>query len=316
MQIKARQAEFSALEKKLGEVLPIVNEANLIANELKRKIQFTTKMVRVMPEFGALQDSKTDIIIKVDNKEDNYFYQWECDKFGNRIEMIRECLNNFFETGELPDFNNKDLDPFWDPPEPLLVGTSYLSLKNLGFTLENELEAKILSSEGAEGARGQLKIAYWPCDKEGDGEPDDDLLVEEPKELLGKDICFRVEVASASGLPKELCKNVFVTYQFKNEPGVIYSTENCEGQTMQPEWNHKQVHNIDCVSEYVLEYFDSGNVSSFVSFFRFPSKSMPTPTSRSARLPTGPSPRSRQLSPKPKQQQAVEAQQQQVAEAQ
>jgi hypothetical protein len=34
--IKNRQAEFTLLEKKLSEVLPMVGEANLIASELKR----------------------------------------------------------------------------------------------------------------------------------------------------------------------------------------------------------------------------------------------------------------------------------------
>lgn len=46
--IKKRQAEFSALEKKLAIVLPLVNEGNLIAKELKRDIVFNTKMIRVM----------------------------------------------------------------------------------------------------------------------------------------------------------------------------------------------------------------------------------------------------------------------------
>lgn len=135
-------------------MLPVVNEANLIATELKRKIVFNTKMVRVMPEFGQLADSKTDILIKIDNNEDKYFYQWDTDKFMNRMEMIRELLNNYFENETLPDFNDKEQDPFWDPPEPLLIGTSYLSLKSLGFMMENELDAKILSSEGSQGMRG------------------------------------------------------------------------------------------------------------------------------------------------------------------
>jgi hypothetical protein len=34
-----------------------------------------------MPEFGNLMDSRTDIVIKVDNGEDNYYYQWDADKF-------------------------------------------------------------------------------------------------------------------------------------------------------------------------------------------------------------------------------------------
>lgn len=133
--IANRQAEFSALEKKLGVVLPMVNEANLIAQEMKRKIVFSTKMIRVMPEFANLMDSRTDIVIKVDNKEDNLYYQWDSDKFQNRLFLMRDLLNQYFEDGKIPDFNDKQKDPFWDPPEPLLIGTSYLSLKNLGYML-------------------------------------------------------------------------------------------------------------------------------------------------------------------------------------
>jgi len=46
----------------------------LISKELKRKIIFNVKMIRVMPEFANLQDSRTDILVKVDNGEDNYYY--------------------------------------------------------------------------------------------------------------------------------------------------------------------------------------------------------------------------------------------------
>lgn len=239
----------------------MVNEANLIAGELKRKVKFGVKMVRNMPEFGTIAESKTDLMIRVDNDEDKFYYQWPAGKFTDRMEMIRELLNNFFENGELPDFNDKSQDPFWDPPEPLLVGSSYLQLKNLTVTLENELDAQILSSEGSNAVRGKLKIAYWPCDREGEGEPDDELLVEEKEELLGKELFFRVEIAEASDLPKELCKDVFVTYQFKHEPGQIYETPKVEGMTQNPGWNYKRVHTVDCATEYILNYFDEGQVS-------------------------------------------------------
>jgi len=52
----------------------MVSEANLIALELKRKIKFGVKMVRIMPEFGTLLDSRTDVLIRVENAEDNYYY--------------------------------------------------------------------------------------------------------------------------------------------------------------------------------------------------------------------------------------------------
>lgn len=262
--IKQRQLEFSALEQKLGTVLPLVNEANLIATELKRDMKFNTKMVRVMPEFGSLADSRTEIMIKVDNNEDKYFYQWTADKLENRIEMMREQLNSFFDTNEYPDIDDKDKDPFWDPPEPLLVGTSYLSLKNLGYMMDNELKAKILSSEGTEGQRGELTIKYWPCNAAGEdldenNDADMELMVDDPKDLCGKEINFRVEIEKAEGLPSTLCKNTFVTYQFKHEPGVIYQTPECDDGS-NPVFDYKKVHNVDMMTDYILEYFENGNI--------------------------------------------------------
>ena len=68
----------------------------MIATELKRDIKFNTKMIRVMPEFGNILDSKTDILIKVDNNEQGYYYQWDTDKFQYRLLIMRELLNQYF----------------------------------------------------------------------------------------------------------------------------------------------------------------------------------------------------------------------------
>ena len=62
---------------------------------------------------------------------------WSLDKFFDRLEMIKEYLNESHETGNRPDFSNKEKDAFWDPPEPILIGTSYLNLKNLSYMFEN-----------------------------------------------------------------------------------------------------------------------------------------------------------------------------------
>lgn len=101
--IKKRQAEFSELEKKLGLVLPLVHEANLIAKELKRDVNFSTKMTRIVSDYGSLQDARTDCLIRVDNKEEGYYYMWDADKFQNRIIMMRDLLNEFFDSGDLPN---------------------------------------------------------------------------------------------------------------------------------------------------------------------------------------------------------------------
>ena len=81
---KYLEAEYERIEKQLNHLLPQVNEANLASNELKRKMTFSTKMVRRIDPFlkdGEISHSKTDVVIIVDNQEDKYFYEWTVDKF-------------------------------------------------------------------------------------------------------------------------------------------------------------------------------------------------------------------------------------------
>lgn len=73
LQHKYLEAEYERIEKQLNQLLPQVNEANLASAELKRKIFFSTKMVRRIDPFlkdGEFSHSKTDLVIIVDNQED------------------------------------------------------------------------------------------------------------------------------------------------------------------------------------------------------------------------------------------------------
>lgn len=116
--IKLRQAEQSALEAQLEQIMPMIREANMIAAEFKREIRFNSHLTSQMPDFDTLKDRKRVFQIKIDNNEDKYFYIWEPEKFVNRIELMRALLETFIETGQVPDFSDKANDPFWDPPEP------------------------------------------------------------------------------------------------------------------------------------------------------------------------------------------------------
>jgi hypothetical protein len=113
-----------------------------------------------------------------------------------------------------------------------------MALKNLGYLVDNELDAKILSSEGSSGVRGNLKVRYIPTDDTGEGEPDEDLLPEEPEDLLGKAIAFKVEIDGAKDLPKDLCKNVFVTYALNFDRNRTFQTDEVEGKTPSPQFGY------------------------------------------------------------------------------
>lgn len=262
--IKLRQAENNDLENKLEQILPLVREANMIAAEFSRDIRFNSQLTSAMPDFGDIKAEKRIFQVKTDNREDGYFYVWEPDKFVNRVEMMRNLFNDYVESGgSIPDFSNKENDPFWDPPEPILIGKSYLQLKNLGYTLDCEATPPIFTTATniAGGVAGQLDCSYVPCTIDGGEELDDDLIVDEPAELLNKEIFFRVEVNKCSNLPADTCKDVFVTYIFKHEPEAIYKVPAFDGKTPNPQFGYKKVHRIDMITDYILDYFNTGNVS-------------------------------------------------------
>lgn len=75
--IERKKQEYNDLESRLGVLLPLVNEANLISKELKRDVKFNVKLVKVLPETGpdGVQEApKTDILVKVDNFSEGYYY--------------------------------------------------------------------------------------------------------------------------------------------------------------------------------------------------------------------------------------------------
>lgn len=255
-----KQQEQSDLERRLGVILPMVNEANLISKELKRDVKFNVKLIKTLPETnadGTTELPRTDIVIKIDNFEEGYYYQWPENKFNDRVFMMRDLIEEYFETEKIPVLQ-KEQDPFWDPPEPQLIGQSFMTLKNLGYLVENEIEAKILSSEGSSGVRGHLSVKYFPTDETGEGEPEEDLLPEEPEDLLGKAIAFRVEIEKAKDLPKDLCKNVFVSYNLHFDRNRTYQTDECNQRTQNPMFNFKRVHHIDAVTPSILRYLANG----------------------------------------------------------
>ena len=90
--------------------------------------------------------------------------------------MIRDMLEQFFESGEDQRPPNEE-DPFWDPPEAVLIGTAYIKLESLAYVMDSEVQANIFDTGTQKNkAAGQLKIQYVPTTREGVLEiPDEDL---------------------------------------------------------------------------------------------------------------------------------------------
>ena len=59
---------------------------------------------------------------------------------------------------------------------------------------------------------GQISVNVVPCYADGDEDIDEDAIPDEPSELIGSDLPFKVKIDSLSNLPENFCRNMFVEY--------------------------------------------------------------------------------------------------------
>ena len=263
--LEKKRKEHQRLDETLNTLLPMVKEANISAEELKRKISFEPTIVHEVEEkpgqspLEELKNSKSKVKVRIVNKEDGSEYMWNPDKFSDRLYMIRDVMNDYFDTGKLPKLD-KEEDPFWDPEEAHLIGRAYLYLKALGNMFENISDCKILNTN-SQSFCGNLHVGVQPTDETGEADDcPEELMVDDPKELLGKSIDFNVIIGQATGLPENLCKDTYVKFGWylNNQD---FQTETIQGVDKNPNYQFKHHINIDCVTEDLLKYIEHDALS-------------------------------------------------------
>lgn len=79
--------------------------------------------------------------------------------------------------------------------------------------------------------------------------------------MAGKAITFQVSVDECSGLPEDLCSNIFVTYTMKHAPNELHTTHDLKGYGSKHDINFKKIHSVDCITDYHIDNFDNGLIA-------------------------------------------------------
>ena len=203
------------MRQKLATDLPLVTEANLISEELEKQTIFAPKILNMLPRKATEDDLNSEcwekkLCIEVVNYEYQLIYLWDMERFENRLNMMRELMEDFRISGQ-PLQLSPENDPYWDPPEEHLIGVAYYSLRPLGLLFDNPFDLRIVSTPGGEA--GNLKVNIIPIDEYGNPMEDGPEM---PEELIGNTISFRVEVIEAWGLPPTYSNNVCIKYEIFN----------------------------------------------------------------------------------------------------
>lgn len=246
-----RQRATQKLEEELAALMPTINEANLMAEELGKPIKFEARLAvkSSAVSIGTVEEMKNlkqiEINIRVTNTKNGNLWNWTPTKFENRLFIMRELYQEFLDYG--PRDVPPSKDPFWDPPEAFEIGKAYVYLKALSQLVEIENEFAIVDYKGDE--QGKLSVEIYPESPVEGADPPDYL--NDAKELIGKDVNFRVRIPYATGIPDKYSNQVYSCFSFLDQP---MDTPSCEVKSTNPKFKFEHVFKVENITEAIANY--------------------------------------------------------------
>ncbi|KAL5006291.1 hypothetical protein ScPMuIL_015097 [Solemya velum] len=239
------------LQEDLILMLPMVNEANAMSEELDKKVKFDIALVS--PQARGVRDGRTEVMVKMKNLGNGNEWMWDRNKFTNRKFLMQEMYQNFIDGDDDWDLP-QDKDPFWEPADiPQLIGTVQCILQSLSYNID--LQEKLVITDYKGNQQGMLSIEIDPCDSKWDKVKEDDF-VEYPEEQVGKPVFFKLKIVNALGIPNNMDK----TYcQFK-----FYLDDNTEKTAevsgMNPEFGFEKKFTYKPATKQFIEYLTSSTL--------------------------------------------------------
>ncbi|XP_053488799.1 kinesin-like protein KIF28 [Ictalurus furcatus] len=176
-----------------AKLMPMVTEANQMSQELNKGVEFRLEIKNLAMSDSKGQDLEKELVVRVMNVQSKQVWLWSKAKFINRKFLMEEVYQRGVSLPNLP----QDKDPFWDPVEPLHLGSAHLWLHSLAFRIAVDEQVEVVGPEGTEEAILHARLV--PCSPEGLSLGEDDILID-PTELLGKRLDFQLILDQCCGL--------------------------------------------------------------------------------------------------------------------
>lgn len=206
-----------------------------MANELQKGMSFAIKLMprQQLPgatalstslESGMLEDSTALAIVLSYEEADKPKTIWRHEKFMNRLYIMREMYQNFLQLGGSMQYTQEE-DPFWDPPEDLLLGRARIQLEALGYCMDTGDDwTPLVDYKGQQ--EGELLVKIVPTSKEVALEDLDEL-----DQLQGRCLQLKVGIEAARGLNpilKGRYSSIYTKFSFFNHQSELDLTVDSE----------------------------------------------------------------------------------------
>ncbi|XP_078336846.1 kinesin-like protein KIF28 isoform X12 [Crassostrea virginica] len=271
--------EQQIVQEQVLEILPMVSEVNAVSEELNKQKSFEVVLISAAAQEGgdvtqsqaSNQQGEKRVTVKMKNLLNGNTWLWERGKFITRRYLIQELYQKFLDGEDVSNIP-KEQDPFWEPTEDVLIGTSNLFLQSLSYCLDFMDTLNISDYKGQE--EGQLKVKLEPCDNKG--KPiDEEAFVDDPHELLNKPYHFKLTVETANIHKSRFSKGILVKYSVKNNGKMEEVKTPTMKNTLTPTFNHSKVISIPKLKQENLDFFESGCIT--LSVYGIQEDTMPDP---------------------------------------
>lgn len=300
-------------DDQLLSAIPLVNEANSIAEELERPTRFALQLITSGPQLSVFalehetNDEEEDAIaesiepelkVQANFQEAGTFRSvlWDIDLFHANMYTMREMYQAFIENNRTlaavtawQKANEIDSDPFYEPPQPQMIGKSFVFLNDLVFGCKITETTPIYDIKGQQNGNLRCEITpsvlshEWQAQQHRlvDECPSDIAQLELPtlKDFLGANLRITVFIEQLKGIPGKLCKDAQVKFRWNNaridnqqeEIGQSeeYASDPALSPSVDPQINFHVVLErqitmelIDCLTSYPLEFDVFGIVPS------------------------------------------------------
>ncbi|XP_022241347.1 kinesin-like protein KIF28P [Limulus polyphemus] len=245
--------ETAILNKDLLEVLPGIEEANSISEELDKRVKF--EIMLVSPQILGKLTGRTEVLVKMRNLENELEFEWPKEVFLNRLYLMKEMYQNY-ESGEDWDLP-EERDPFLeDIDTEVRIGNVQIFLQPLAFLVEQKEQLEITDFKGTE--VGIMNVEVVPCTEDGkEYTEDDDVFIDNPSELIGKDLHFIVKIHGCRGLPNKYRDTRCKYHVFLDEEDTVTETIT---NTNNPDFNHQKKFSFKPVTQQLVDYLKDGAI--------------------------------------------------------
>jgi hypothetical protein len=153
---------------------------------------------------------------------------------------------------------SKEDDPLWDEPEDALLGYAFYKLEPVAYLMSNRTELSIINPHTGK-LMGYIEIDIIPHDINNF---EFDEVPENPNELIGQSLYYKVVIHNVKKLPNNFCKNLRIEYQSFYDKTINYTKIYNQNENKKTEFDIEEEfeHKIDYLYKEDIEYLEKENV--------------------------------------------------------